>query len=37
MTSDKLQEFKELLLRKRKETLEERDRYRELLRNINSE
>ncbi|NOX87831.1 MAG: TraR/DksA family transcriptional regulator [Calditrichaeota bacterium] len=37
MTSDKLQEFKELLLKKRKETLKERDRYRELLRNINSE
>ncbi len=37
MDASKLQEFKELLLRKRKETLQERDRYRELLQNTNSE
>ncbi len=37
MDAKKLQEFKELLLQKRKETLEERQRYGELLQDTNSE
>ena len=37
MSPEKLQEFKELLLKKRKETIQERDRYKELLQTLNDE
>ncbi|WP_456439189.1 TraR/DksA family transcriptional regulator [Caldithrix abyssi] len=37
MDAKKLQEFKEILLKKRKETLEERERYGEILQDTNSE
>jgi len=37
MDEKKLLEFKELLLKKRKETLEERTRYQEILKDSNSE
>lgn len=36
MDESKLQEFKEILLQKRKETLEERQRYEEILKDSNS-
>ncbi len=37
MDEKKLLEFKDLLLKKRKETLEERSRYEEILKDSNSE
>ena len=37
MSRKKLQEFKVLLLRKREETKRERDRYKQLLNNLNEE
>jgi len=37
MSPEKLQEFKELLLRKREETKKERDRYKELVQSLNDE
>ncbi len=37
MSPEKLQEFKALLLKKRQETLEERDHYKELLKTLNDE